>query len=67
MKQKMHHDNTSRAQNFDIGDAVYARNTGPKWLSDRVQKRTGPVSVLVKLSNGQIWHRHHDQLRSTLN
>ena len=69
MKQKVYHDNTSRARNFDIGDAVYARNysTGPKWLSGRVQKRTGPVSVLVKLSNGQIWRQHHDQLRSALN
>ena len=69
MKQKVYHDNTSRARTFDIGDAVYVRNysTGPKWLSGRVQRRTGPVSVLVKLSNGQIWRRHHDQLRSALN
>ena len=28
-----------------------------------IEKQTGPVSFLVKLSDGQVWRRHQDQMR----
>ena len=48
---------------FRTGDLVYARNfsgNGPKWISWKVVAMTGPVSMVIILSDGQQVRRHID-------
>jgi len=51
--------------NFQEGEAVYVRNysSGPTWLSGKIVKLTGPVSVEVELEDGLKVRSHFDQLR----
>ncbi|KAL1480586.1 hypothetical protein MTO96_034694 [Rhipicephalus appendiculatus] len=50
---------------FGIGDSVYARNfaAGPRWKLAAVVKVKGAVSYLVRIANGEVHHRHRNQLR----
>ncbi|KAL1475460.1 hypothetical protein MTO96_037282 [Rhipicephalus appendiculatus] len=50
---------------FDIRDSVYARSfaAGPRWKLAEVVKVKGLVSSLVRMANGDVHHRHHNQLR----
>ncbi|KAL1416669.1 hypothetical protein MTO96_027650 [Rhipicephalus appendiculatus] len=50
---------------YDIGDSVYARSfaAGPRWKLAEVVKVKGPVSYLVRMTNGDVHHRHRNQLR----
>ena len=36
---------------------------GDKWLPGMIQKKTGPVSFVVKLTDGRVRRCHQDQLR----
>ncbi|XP_049267440.1 uncharacterized protein LOC125757449 [Rhipicephalus sanguineus] len=47
------------------GDSVYARcfAAGPRWKLAEVIKVKGPVSYLVRMANGDVHHRHRNQLR----
>ena len=36
---------------------------GPGWLPGTVIERNGPLSYLIKVSGGQLWRHHIDQLR----
>ena len=36
---------------------------GDKWLPGVIQKKTGPVSFVVKLTDGRVRRCHQDQLR----
>ena len=36
---------------------------GEDWVPGVIVERRGPHSYLVKVANGQVWHRHIDQLK----
>ncbi len=57
---------TSNVREFQVGDKVYARDyshNGNKWLSATITQVTGPVSYVIKLTDGSVMRRHVDQLR----
>ncbi|KAL1483849.1 hypothetical protein MTO96_050176 [Rhipicephalus appendiculatus] len=53
-------------RHFYPGDAVYARNYqgGTKWVPWFITSVTVPLSYQVRLSDGSLWRRHVDQIRS---
>ena len=63
--QKKTHDEHCREQTLFIGQRVMAKNyrAGPGWLPGTVIERNGPLPYLIKVSGGQLWRRHIDQLR----
>ena len=65
--QKTQHDKKSKPRTFTIGSNVFVRNisTGPEWLLGTVVNSRGPVSYIVKLSDGHHIKRHVDHLRKT--
>ena len=65
LNQKSQHDARSKDRCFQEGDTVFVRNfqTGDKWLLGVISKQTGPVSYMVKLTNGRERHCHQDQLQ----
>ena len=66
VKQKSYADRSARAREFHVGDPVFARNyaKGKTWLPGTVLGVDGPVSFVVRLSDGRVWRRHCEQLRS---
>lgn len=56
---------SSVVKGFGVGDSVYARSfvAGPRWKLAEVIKVKGPVSYLVRMANGDVHHRHRNQLR----
>ncbi len=61
----------SQSCSFSPGDAVYIRNfgrdaTSVRWLPGVISHSVGPVSYMVKLSNGQEtrWHVNHIRKRT---
>ena len=67
--QKLTHDKSSVARDFQKGEEVYARNfstQGSCWLADHITKLTGPVSVEVQLEDGSMIRRHFDQIHKKL-
>lgn len=67
MQQKERYDSTAKSRNFVVAETVLVRNysRGAKWLPGVIVKRTGPVSFLIKLPDGQVWRRHRDQMRKS--
>ena len=65
IKQKEQHDSKSRERKLNVGDNVFVKNYhhGDKWLPGVIQKKTGPVSFVVKLTDGRVRRCHQDQLR----
>ena len=65
--QKRAHDKAALNRNFH-GEAVYVRNysSGPTWLSGKIVKLIGPVSVEVELEDGSKVQCHFDQIRCKL-
>ena len=67
--QKTHHDKKSKLQTFTMGSNVLVHNfstgPGPEWLLGTVVNFQGPVSYIVKLSDGRHIRRHVDYLRKT--
>ena len=65
--QKAQHDKKSRARTFSVGSNVLVRNftTRPEWLFGTIVSSKGPVSYLVKLSDGRHVKCHVDHLRKT--
>ena len=66
LQQKRNYDRCVRQRTFKEGEKVYAKNFRPfrqRWLPGKVIKRTGPVSVRVELTGGQVVCRHYDQIR----
>ncbi|KAL1431340.1 hypothetical protein MTO96_014353 [Rhipicephalus appendiculatus] len=59
-------DGSRSVRHFYPGDAVYARNyqDGTKWVPGFITSVTGPLSYQVRLSDGSLWRRHVDQIRS---
>ena len=65
-KQKATHDKHLSYQNFNVGDPVFVCNffCRPPWLPATITNRCGPLSFKVKvLEGGMVWRRHQDQLR----
>ncbi len=66
MKQKCYYDQHAKERQLSVGDDVYTKNfsSGPTWIPGKVQKRTGPLSYIIELGNGQVVRRHIDQVRT---
>ena len=56
--------NDKKMRFFDVGEVVWIRNyaNGPKWIKGVVEKPNGPATYEV-LVNGNMVHRHVDQMR----
>ena len=65
-KQKETHDNSFPIRTFKAGDLVYAENftSSPRWIPATVLHSTGPLSYLVKTTDGREIRRHVDNLRA---
>ena len=63
--QKSQHDQHSRARELCVGQRVLIRNyrPGEDWVPGVIVERRDPHSYMVKVANGQVWHRHIDQLK----
>ena len=63
--QKAHHDQHSRARELCVGQRVLVRNyrPGENWIPGTVVDRRGPLSYTVRIADGQLLHRHIDQLK----
>ena len=50
---------------MNVGNNVFVKNYhhGDKWLPGVIQKKTEPVSFVVRLTNGRLRGCHQDQLR----
>ena len=66
-RQKAQHDLHSRGRHFTPGQAVLVRNRrdGPRWIRGSIIKIQGPVSYIVRVSTGDVWRRHIDDIRDT--
>ncbi|XP_061883310.1 uncharacterized protein K02A2.6-like isoform X1 [Entelurus aequoreus] len=66
-KQKERHDQHARERQLKPDDCVYVRNfssnNNQQWLPGIILKRSGPVSYVVKLTDGRIFRRHQDHVR----
>ena len=64
-QQKKYSDQHRKERKLSIGQTVWARNfrEGPRWVRAVVSDRSGPVSFIVILENGNLWRRHIDHLR----
>ena len=65
LKQKEFRDNSFAVRTFQSGDLVYAENFGssPRWIPATVLHSTGPLSYVVKTTDGREFRRHVDSLR----
>ncbi|XP_052771110.1 uncharacterized protein K02A2.6-like [Mya arenaria] len=53
---------------FDIGQSVAVRDYRAgrdKWVSGKIDSKTGPVSYTVEIVPGVTWRRHADQIRAS--
>lgn len=64
LKQKEQYDGTSWERKLNVGDIVLVKNyhPGDKWLPGMIQKKTGPLSFVEKLTDGRIRRCHQDQV-----
>ena len=67
-QQKTEYDRHAKPREFSIGQSVMARNfrSGPKWVPAVIEEKLGPLSYLVKTSQGELWRRHIDSLKGAL-
>ena len=65
LNQKICHDNSVQPEQFEIGPSVLVRvyNQPYKWTRGTILSSIGPVSYIVRISNGFTWRRHQDQLK----
>ena len=64
---RMENTRISSVRTFNDGELVLCRNYrrhADKWLPAKVLHRTGPLSYQVELTDGRVWRRHIDQLRT---
>ena len=65
-QQKADHDGGKEERVFTAQQAVMVRNYGasrPKWIPGIVMQNRGPLSYAVQTDDGQVWHRHVNQMR----
>jgi hypothetical protein len=62
-QQKLNHDH-AEVRSYQVGDLVSIKNfsVGPKWLAGVVAQITGPLSYVVKLTDGRLLKRHVDHV-----
>ena len=60
LQQKVHHDASAHAHQFDVGDTVFVSNfsKGDTWLPGRITKRLSAVLSLVQGQSSQWFRRH---------
>ena len=63
--QKAYHDQHSRARDLSVEQRVLVQNyrPGENWVPGTVVDRRGPLSYTVRIADGQLLHRHTDQLK----
>ena len=61
-RQKEGHDRGTVHRSYAVGDAVWVRSfsQGPTWIAGEVVKYKGQCSLIVKLTDGHVVHRHLD-------
>ena len=61
---KSDHDNCRQGSVFKVGQTVMCRNyrPGPSWIHGTIAEKTGPLSYVVKTTEGLLWRRHVDQI-----
>ena len=64
-QQKTTHDQHARPRELELGQSVMTRNfrPGSDWVPGIILRKSGPLSYLVKVGDGQVWKRHVDHLR----
>ena len=64
--QQLNHDVHSKDREFQIDDAVFVENfgQGSKWLARIIDEVRGPLTYMVKLSDGRLVKRHVDHIRN---
>ena len=58
--RRLNHDAHSKAREFSLGTKIYYGQNfgaGSQWLSGEVLEKKGPLSYLVKLSDGRLFRR----------
>ena len=65
LQQKVHHDTSARARQFNVGDTVWVKNfsKGDTWLPGRITKRLSAVSFLIQGQSSQSFRRHQDDIQ----
>ena len=63
--QKEHHDKKSRDRTLQVKDKVFACNfgRGKPWSPGLILRKSGPLSFMVKLTDGRVVRRHCNHLR----
>lgn len=65
-KQKQTHDKSSHSRSFTVDDEVYIRDfpENRKWIPGTIEKVCGPLTYLIKLSDGCSVRRHIDHIHT---
>ena len=63
-KQKERHDHLVRERQLKPNDTVYIHNftSSQHWLPSTILSQSGPVSFVVKLTDGRFMRRHQDHV-----
>ena len=63
--QKAQHDTHCRKRQFALDQKVWVHKMreGSHWISGIIAGIQGPVSYLVQVASGDVWHRHVDHIR----
>ena len=66
-QQKWSRDQHSQGRVLFVGQRVMVLNflQGLRWIPGTIVKHKEPLSYLMQISEGRIWHRHIDHLRET--
>ena len=66
IQQQLNHDVHSKGRKFQISDIVFVENFGhgSKWLAGIIEEIRGPLTYMVKLSDGRLVKRHVDHIRN---
>ena len=59
-------DQTRKTRSFHLGDRVMTRDFRHPtcdWKPGNIERKTGPVSYVVRLDSGLLWRRHVDHIR----
>ena len=60
LKQKHYHDQHAHSRELYLGQRVMAQGPPPQlqWLPGTIIQQTGPVSYVIKITDGRLWKRH---------
>ncbi len=59
-QQNSNHDARAHLREFNVGQSVMARDmhSGDPWVPAVITSRLGPVTYMVRISDGRVWKRH---------